>query len=70
MPAALMSILVGAAPSLISVGSLAGQEALLNSSLNTVGLDGLFWVGFLTSVGIRFLYNIEKAAFERLDRQC
>ena len=51
MPAAIMPILNGAAPSLIIVGSLAGQEALLNSQLNTVGLDGLFGVGFLTSLG-------------------
>ena len=38
---ALSAILNWAAPSTMSVGCLAVQEALLNSALNTVGFDGL-----------------------------
>ena len=41
MLVALLAILNWAAPSIISVGSLAVQEAFLNSTLNAVGFDGL-----------------------------
>ena len=50
-PAALVAISNWATPSTISARSLAVEEALLNSSLNTVGLDVLFWFVFLTSLG-------------------
>jgi hypothetical protein len=62
MPAALMAILNWAAPSTISAGSQAVQESLLNSSLNTVGLDGLFGVGFITCLGAEkgLMYTIEE----------
>ena len=49
-PVALVAILNWAAPSTVSNGSLAVQEALLGSALNVVGFDGV-GLAFSTHLG-------------------